>query len=307
MPKIEVNGVNIAYEIAGEGPAVVWTEGGWMPRMPSAGFFAGRLSSAYKVLTWDRRNTGSSDIAIIDSPSEWHLWSDDLHALLRSLDMAPAYVGGGSAGCILSLLFAHRYPDDVKGLILQEPGSDDHKNIFNPVGKAHYAALAEAAEKGGMQEVINVSSDPGDVEMAWASGWVAQSIDNSPENRERILALDPIFFAAVMRKWGKWFSSPRAFLANITDDDLKKIIVPAIVAHGLESFHPERTARVLCDLLPNAVWANLSEYHSEKEIKIMTEMANTEGYAWSMWGAFYAPFWEDFLRRVEAGEFVGKK
>ncbi len=32
MSKIKVNGVSIAYEVAGEGPLIVWTPGGWGPR-----------------------------------------------------------------------------------------------------------------------------------------------------------------------------------------------------------------------------------------------------------------------------------
>ena len=83
MPKIKVNGVSIAYEVAGEGPPIVWTPGGWIPREPFTYVFAGRLSASHKVLTWDRRNCGASDLAVEDAESEWHLWADDLHALLQ--------------------------------------------------------------------------------------------------------------------------------------------------------------------------------------------------------------------------------
>ncbi len=51
MPKIKVNGVSIAYEVAGEGPPIVWTGGGWFPRDPYTFVLAGRLSARYKVLT----------------------------------------------------------------------------------------------------------------------------------------------------------------------------------------------------------------------------------------------------------------
>ena len=42
MPKIEVNEINIAYKIAGEGPPLVFTPGGRAPRGPYSYAFAGR-------------------------------------------------------------------------------------------------------------------------------------------------------------------------------------------------------------------------------------------------------------------------
>ncbi len=60
---------------------------------------------------------------------------------------------------MLSLLMAHRYPEDVKGLILANPPSDN-RDITKPLVEAWYWVLADAAERGGMQEVIQTSSSP---------------------------------------------------------------------------------------------------------------------------------------------------
>jgi hypothetical protein len=50
MPKAKVNGISIAYEVAGKGTSIVWTPGGWFPRRPTAYVFAGRFSANYRVL-----------------------------------------------------------------------------------------------------------------------------------------------------------------------------------------------------------------------------------------------------------------
>ncbi len=303
MSKIKVNGVSIAYEVAGEGSPIVWTPGGWGPRDPFTYVFAGRLSANYRVLTWDRRNSGASDLAIEDAESEWHLWTDDLHALLQELDMSPAYVGGDSAGSELSLLMAHRYPKDVKGLILHDPPTNDVQDVLQPVAEAHYLCLAEAAEREDMEAVIKISADPPKSDWAWLTSWVADSIARNPENRERLLSMEPEQFSRTMRKWAKWFASPRFHLSNLSDEELAGIDVPAIVSHGFTAWHPEHVARALYRSLPNAEWVEYSSRHTPEEIQRIAE--GDVGRSTTL--AFRFPFYEDFLRRVESGQFKGER
>jgi pimeloyl-ACP methyl ester carboxylesterase len=302
MPSVEVNGVSIAYEIAGDGPPIVWTPGGRGPRGPFTYVFAGRFSRDYKVLTWDRRNSGASDLLISDSPSEWHAYTDDLHLLLRHTDMSPAYIGGGSGGCMLSLLMANRYPKDVKGLILVNPPTDD-SDLIKPLADGWYSILADAAERGGMQEVIKTSSNPPEKEMLWLTGWVSDYAARSPDIREKILKMDPKRFSLTMRRWGEWFMTGRLPLVNLTDDEVEKIDVPAIVSPGRNELHPERSARRLCSLLPKATCVEYSDRLSEDEIRHITE----EEFGWSTYFAFLSPFFEDFLHQVESGTFEPDK
>ena len=308
MSKIKVNGVSIAYEVAGKGPPIVWTSGVWNPRDAWTYVFAGQFSANYQVLTWDRRNTGASDLAIEDAESEWHLWTDDLHALLQELGMSPAYVGGGSAGSVLSLLMAHRYPKDVKGLILYHTPTNDVQNILLPLAGAHYLCLAEAAEHKGMEAVIKMSANPPEPDWTEFTIWIADAIAQNPENRDRVLAMDPEQFAKTMRKWAKWTASPRLYLANLSDEELAGIDVPAIMAHGFDAWHPEHTARDLGRLLPNAEWVDYSSRYTSGEIQAIVDM-NAEGdVGVSTALAFRFPFCKDFMRRVESSKFeTGKR
>jgi pimeloyl-ACP methyl ester carboxylesterase len=289
MPKIPVNGVEIAYEIFGQGPPLVWTPGGWLPRKKFTYLFAGRFSSRYRVLIWDRRNTGASDIAIEDSPSVWHLWADDLHYLLDSLNMCPAYLGGGSAGSVLSLLMAHRYPEDVKGLLLTFTPTDDVE-ILQGIATRRYYQLAEVAEKKGMQVLIETSKNTS-VDFP---EWIAESIRENPGNQDRLLNMDPKKFATIIRKWESWFTSGCFYRAGLTEEEIRNITVPAIIAHGFNQKHPEQTAAELHRLLPNAEWVAYSDRYSSQELHQIRQSDSSIQRIFAV-----LPYYEEFLERIE--------
>src|SRR5712692_11763128 len=119
MPTASVRGVTINYRIVGDrGPWVALSPGG---RRDLGGVvpLAEQVAAAgYRVLLHDRRNCGASDVVIAGNESEYEIWADDLYALLAQLQALPAYVGGSSSGCRLSLLFALRHPEAVRALLL---------------------------------------------------------------------------------------------------------------------------------------------------------------------------------------------
>lgn len=302
MPKINVNGVTLAYEVFGEGSPFVWTPGGWLPREEGAYFLAGRLSANYKVLIWDRRNSGASDFAIEDAPSEYHLWADDLHHLLNALNMSPAYIGGGSGGSVFSLFMAHRYPEDVKGIILVSTPSSD-PGLIKPIVDAYCFKPAEVAEEKGMEAVIEhstqawvrvVSSKPEQFDSLM--NWVAQTILLNPGNRERVLALDPEKFAAILRKWGERTLSGRIHLSGLSDEEVGRITSPTLIVPGFNPVHPREMAEILHGLLPNSEWVELSDRHPQEEV----DEAQGEGGLQTQRLRLHLPFYEEFLQKNES-------
>ena len=300
MATIKVNNVTLAYEIMGDGTPLVWTPYGWWHRTSIAYMEAGRLSANHKVLFLDRRNTGASDVRIEDAPSEFHLWTDDLHHLLRALDFTPAYLGGGSNGSVFSLLMAHRYPEDVKGLILSNSPSNQ-RNMLDPVNEARYFHIARIAENEGMQAVIDYSTQAwirmisGDPE-PWAGirNWVAETIQMNPDNQARYLDMDPHQFARIMNQWGEFYVSDRIHLANLSDEELSQITQPALVAHGFNLLHPQETAEELHRLLPNSEWVEYSERYDHETIEYIAKAPFTEQRMAIL------PFVEEFIKRVES-------
>ena len=105
MATLEINGGTIAYELFGEGPLLVWNTGGREARVGREYLLAGHFARRCSVLLWDRRNSaGASDIHLSDADSATHADAEDLHGMLQALGLAPACIGGASAGCALSLL-----------------------------------------------------------------------------------------------------------------------------------------------------------------------------------------------------------
>ena len=94
-----IRGVAINYEIIGDrGPAMAVTPGG-RNGLENLRSFASRMAaSGFRVLIHDRRNCGASDVAFDGSKSEFEIWADDLHELLRQHDMLPVIIGGRSSG-----------------------------------------------------------------------------------------------------------------------------------------------------------------------------------------------------------------
>jgi pimeloyl-ACP methyl ester carboxylesterase len=115
--KLEINGLDIAYERAGDGPPLVLVHGAgedgrvWQPQLTE-------LSSDFTVVAWDEPGAGRSS----DLPAGFRLadYADTLAALLEALALAPAYVAGISWGGTVVLELYRRRPELVAALILAD-------------------------------------------------------------------------------------------------------------------------------------------------------------------------------------------
>jgi pimeloyl-ACP methyl ester carboxylesterase len=279
MSKIAINNATLVYEVLGHGPPVVFTPGGWLD-MEIPRRLAEQLSSRYQVLIYDRRNCGASDIVIEDAPNEVELWADDLHALLGHLGTSPAYIGGASAGLLVSLLLAHRYPKDVKALFLHSIPTDNLQ-ILKFLADDRYFQPAVVAEGEGMQAVIETSQ------------WIADGVERNPTNRKRLLSMEPKEFASIMRRWGTGLTSSRSHLAGLTDEELSRLTAPVFIAPGLDEYHPLHTAEELHRLLPNSELMVYSEHFSSAEIDELRQQ-EIKAEAPCM-----IPIYDAFMARVE--------
>ncbi len=232
MPSLLINGANIKYEEMGAGMPVALTPGG-RAGMEGVRSLAERLAAHYRVIIYDRRNCGASDVVIGGEPSEQEIWADDLHELLKRLTALPAYVGGGSAGCRVSLLLAIRHPEAVKGLLLWwvTGGAVAAERL----GYTYYEQFVEMAARGGMQEVI-------------ASEFFAERIRENPSNRRRLLAMAPQEFVDVMRKWRASFTADKPVI-GATEAELRAIRVPTAIVPGNDEIHPKAVGENLHRLL----------------------------------------------------------
>jgi len=116
MERVNVNGLEIAYERAGSGPPLVLLHGyvgdgptTWRRQIDD-------LSREFTVLTWDAPGAGGST----DPPESFGMadYADCLAAFLGDLGLKQAHIGGLSFGGALAIAFAQRHPTQARSLLL---------------------------------------------------------------------------------------------------------------------------------------------------------------------------------------------
>lgn len=278
MPVATVRGVHLAYDVVGaDGPWVALNPGG-RKDMESVRPVAERVAAAgYRVLIHDRRNCGVSDVVIDGRESEYEIWADDLHELLRQLDALPAIVGGSSSGCRLSLLLALRHPHAVRALLLWRVTGG--KFAADRLAENYYGQFITAARQGGISAVCETE-------------FFAERIAANPAARQQLMALDVDRFVQVMDHWQGYFVRD-AELPVIGADEaaLRSISVPACVVPGHDWTHPRRVGETASRLIPNAELHVLFPRDVEMDLAVD---------AWEDKHDELAAIFVDFLSRVVA-------
>ena len=231
------DGSTLRYELRGQGPLIALTPGGREPGAAVAGL-AEALAAQTRVLTWDRRNTGASDLFFDGEGSEQEVWADDLASLIDHLGEGPAWLAGGSAGCRVSVLTALRHPEVARGLVLWSASGGPYGCQF--LGFQYHVPYIMAAERGGMAAIAKTP-------------FFAERIAANPANRERLLALDPADFIAALKRWNSFFYyRPEATLAGVADAALKTLAVPTLIFDGGDDIHPAAVSQAMAGLIPGA-------------------------------------------------------
>jgi pimeloyl-ACP methyl ester carboxylesterase len=115
------DGVRIAYQVSGEGPALVFCHA-----MANDHRMYDRhrdlFSASHTFITFDQRGSGNSDHPPFDEGSlssyTVETFGEDLKAVLDALGIERARVLGFSMGAVAALSFSSRWPDRVEQLIL---------------------------------------------------------------------------------------------------------------------------------------------------------------------------------------------
>lgn len=118
MSRVEVNGVELFYEVGGDGDPLVLVHGSWGDHNNWAPVLHA-LALRYRVLVYDRRGHSQSERP--QGQGSRFEDEEDLAALMETLGFAPAYVAGNSFGASTVLGLAARRPELFRGLIAHEP------------------------------------------------------------------------------------------------------------------------------------------------------------------------------------------
>jgi len=122
MPKVEINGVSIHYEIHGEGAETILFSHGllWSGKMFEDQITA--FKPRYRCISFDFRGQGQT--AVTRSGYDLETLYNDTIGIIESLKAAPCHFVGVSMGGMVGLRVAARNPGLIKSLTLLATSAD---------------------------------------------------------------------------------------------------------------------------------------------------------------------------------------
>ena len=118
------DGLNIAYQVLGDGPPDVVCVAGWLTHADvvweDVGFrhFATRLSQFSRLILFDKRGVGLSDRLSPGEMPPLEVRIDDVRAVMTAVGSSSAHLLAVHEAGPMCLLFAATHPDLVAGLVL---------------------------------------------------------------------------------------------------------------------------------------------------------------------------------------------
>ena len=150
MPTFSSGGVDIHYQVAGEGYPLVWSHefaGDITSWEPQVNFFSRR----YQVITYSHRGYPPSGVP--NDPAAYsqdHL-VNDLYGLLEHLGIRQAHIGGLSMGGTVAISFAIAHPEMCRSLVVASAGAgsdtEDRERLL-----ASWQSLSESMTADGMEQ-----------------------------------------------------------------------------------------------------------------------------------------------------------
>lgn len=234
MTRMMVNGVDLYYELHGEGDEVLVLNNGVIASTATWAYQLPALTPHFRVLLYDMRGQGQSQKWRPGDPDyTWETHVDDLAALMDALAIDAAHIGGISYGGELTMVFALRHAARCKRLIIADAVSHIEPRLRAIVDTwAMIAAL-------------------GDHELFYKSTWFwnfsetffAEKYDFLVSRIEAAKALD---LPSVVQLC-------RCFLALDITDQLGAIHQPACVIVGENDLlKPVHYSQTIADALPDA-------------------------------------------------------
>lgn len=150
MPTFSSDGVDIHYQLAGEGYPLVWSHefaGDITSWEPQVNFFSRR----YQVITYCHRGYPPSEVP--DDPEAYSQdhQVEDVYRLLRHLGIDRAYIGGLSMGGTVTISFAIAHPEMCRALIVASAGAGSNPGDRERL-VASWQALSDSMIAEGMEK-----------------------------------------------------------------------------------------------------------------------------------------------------------
>jgi pimeloyl-ACP methyl ester carboxylesterase len=149
MPKVNRDGVNLYYEVHGEGPALLLSHGYsatsqmWQGQVEA-------LSKKHTLITWDMRGHGQSDYPEDQAAYSEEATVADMAAILDTVGAKTAIIGGLSLGGYMSLAFHLAHPERTRALLIIDTGPGYRKDEARAGWNSTSLRTAERYETEGL-------------------------------------------------------------------------------------------------------------------------------------------------------------
>lgn len=236
MPTIHVNGIDIYYEQHGwDKPGeVLALSNGILMSTASWAYQTPVLSQHCRLLLYDCRGMWQSEHP--PGPYSMAQHADDLAALLDALGVAQAHIGGISYGAEISMVFALRYPDRTRSLVVSSAVSQ-----VDPLLRTMMDGWIGATRARDAEMLFRVT-----LPVNFSERWIAANPAALEAARQRYRQLDMDAFLELLLSFSQ---------LDITAD-LHRISAPALVMVGEEDIlKPRKHAELIAHELPNSEFA----------------------------------------------------
>jgi 3-oxoadipate enol-lactonase len=234
----EINGAQIAYEVAGTGPPLTLIHAGIADKRMWEAQFA-TFAESYRVVRYDIRGYGQSTC-----PAGPYTMRADLRALLQHLGIARTHLLGISMGGSIAIDFTLDYPEMVSALIPVAAGISGEEGAPNPELEARWGEIDEASKRGDIDAANELEL------RIWVDGFGRTAGPVDPTVREKVRVMN----AAALAREGEF---EQAESVNRLDPPaigrLAEIAIPTLVIVGACDL-PEvvASAEVLATRIPGA-------------------------------------------------------
>lgn len=207
---LQINNTRLFYTIKGEGEPLVLLHGSFTD-LRIWDYQVDSLASKYKVICYDQRGYGKSDI-----PESTFSYYDDLKFLIEALELKRVSVIGSSFGGSVAIDFALKYPELIKSLILVGPALNGYPYPFRFMFEAIKLFIFTAKSKGPEAVIEKYITDP-----FWSYFFPSS---NQKEARAKVIQI-----VKDSEKFLSWDSKLAAVLKPKANKRLHEIQIPTLI------------------------------------------------------------------------------
>ncbi len=264
LQTVEANGVNLAYLDQGKGEPIVFVHGGpndyriWTPQVQA-------FAEHYRTISYSRRCSYPNKYAGDFTDDNIINNAEDLAALIRNLEAAPAHIVGHSYGGFIAIMCALRHPELVRTLVLGEPAMVIPLLIKNPRNPLQLVSLLlrKPSTARALIRFANSSFNPAEKEIRRGDTKEAARI-----MMNGVLGKQDAFEHLPERVRSIMMDNAESLRGELTSgvmntpfdkDDAQRVKVPVLLVKGEFSPKPlKTTVDILAKWLPNNEVVTLS-------------------------------------------------